>query len=68
MLADAGGRLIFPSVVGLEQDGGLLVGEAARNQYVLHPERTVRSIKRLMGSDDKVSRGHRATRRRKSRR
>jgi Hsp70 protein len=29
--------------------------EAARNQHILHPERTVRSIKRLMGSDRKVS-------------
>jgi len=57
--ADAGGRLIFPSVVGLDQDGGLLVGEAASNQYILHPERTVRSIKRLMGSDRKVSLGGR---------
>jgi molecular chaperone DnaK len=57
--ADAGGRLILPSVVGLDQDGGLLVGEAASNQYILHPERTVRSIKRLMGSDRKVSLGGR---------
>ena len=47
--ADEAGRLILPSVVGLDYDGGLLVGEAARNQYILHPERTVRSIKRLMG-------------------
>jgi molecular chaperone DnaK (HSP70) len=53
--ADEAGRLILPSVVGLDQDGGLLVGEAARNQYILHPERTLRSIKRLMGSDRKVS-------------
>jgi molecular chaperone DnaK (HSP70) len=45
--------------VGLDQDGNLLVGEAARNQYILHPERTVRSIKRLMGSDRKVSLGDR---------
>ncbi len=57
--ADAGGRLILPSVVGLDQDDGLLVGEAASNQYILHPERTVRSIKRLMGSDRKVSLGAR---------
>ena len=57
--ADEAGRLILPSVVGLDQDGGLLVGEAARNQYILHPERTVRSIKRLMGSDRKVSLGGR---------
>jgi molecular chaperone DnaK (HSP70) len=57
--ADSSGRQILPSVVGLDQDGNLLVGEAARNQYILHPERTVRSIKRLMGSDRKVSLGDR---------
>jgi len=57
--SDADGRLIVPSVVGLDQDGALLVGEAASNQYILHPERTVRSIKRLMGSDRKVSLGGR---------
>lgn len=59
VLADSGGRLILPSVVGLGQDGSLLVGEAARNQYILHPERTIRSIKRLMGGDRKVSLGGR---------
>ena len=59
VLADSGGRLILPSVVGLDQDGSLLVGEAARNQYILHPERTIRSIKRLMGGDRKVSLGGR---------
>ena len=57
--ADSSGRLILPSVVGLDQDGSVLIGEAARNQYILHPERTVRSIKRLMGSDRKVSLGDR---------
>jgi molecular chaperone DnaK (HSP70) len=59
VLADSGGRLILPSVVGLDQDGSLLVGGAARNQYILHPERTIRSIKRLMGGDRKVSLGGR---------
>ncbi len=47
-VASAGVR-ILPSVVGLADDGSLLVGEAARNQYALHPERSVRSIKRRMG-------------------
>ncbi|MFZ4536979.1 Hsp70 family protein [Propionivibrio sp.] len=40
---------ILPSVVGLGDDDVLLVGAAARNQYVLHPERTIRSVKRRMG-------------------
>ena len=54
VLADQRGRLILPSVVGVSDAGELLVGEEARNQYILYPERTVRSIKRLMGSDAKV--------------
>jgi molecular chaperone DnaK len=45
------GEPILPSVVGLSADGRLLVGQAAKNQYVLAPERTVRSIKRKMGQD-----------------
>ena len=40
---------MLPSVVGLGDDKDLLVGAAARNQYVLHPERTIRSVKRRMG-------------------
>jgi molecular chaperone DnaK len=49
------GEQIMPSVVGLSPDGRLLVGTPARNQYVLYPERTVRSIKRLMGSEQRVA-------------
>src|SRR5438128_274426 len=51
------GEQIMPSVVGLSPDGRLLVGTPARNQYVLYPERTVRSIKRLMGSEQRVAMG-----------
>jgi molecular chaperone DnaK (HSP70) len=54
VLADEHGRKILPSVVGVGETGELLVGEDARNQFVLYPERTVRSIKRRMGSSDKV--------------
>jgi molecular chaperone DnaK len=59
VLADDAGRLILPSVVGLADDGSLLVGEEARNQYLLHPDRTIRSIKRRMGRDEKVRLGER---------
>jgi molecular chaperone DnaK len=45
---------IVPSVVGFTPDGQLVVGRQALNQYVLHPERTVRSIKRRMGMDESV--------------
>ncbi len=59
VLGDEQGRLILPSVVGLSQTGELLVGDEARNQFLLYPERTVRSIKRRMGSDDRVRLGER---------
>src|SRR6266436_3594140 len=51
------GDPILPSFVGLSEDGRLLVGKAARNQYVLAPERTIKSIKRKMGEDVKVKLG-----------
>jgi molecular chaperone DnaK len=51
------GDPILPSVVGLDPQGKLLVGRAARNQYVLAPERTIRSIKRKMGQDVTVELG-----------
>ena len=51
------GDPILPSVVGLDPQGQLLVGKAARNQYVLAPERTIRSIKRKMGQEVTVTLG-----------
>src|SRR5438445_5407299 len=51
------GDPILPSFVGLSEDGRLLVGKAARNQWVLAPERTVKSVKRKMGQDVKVRLG-----------
>jgi molecular chaperone DnaK len=51
------GDPILPSFVGLSEEGRLLVGKAARNQWVLAPERTVKSIKRKMGQDVKVKLG-----------
>ncbi len=56
----AAGEQIMPSVVGLSADGTLLVGTPARNQYALYPERTVKSIKRAMGTDQRVTLGDRA--------
>ena len=50
----AGSLRILPSVVGIGDDGALLVGAAARNQHAAHPERTIRSIKRRMGDASPV--------------
>jgi len=51
------GTGILPSVVGLTEDGRILVGHAARNQWLLAPERTIRSVKRRMGEDVKLAMG-----------
>ena len=59
VLADEQGRKILPSVVGLTETGEVLVGEEARNQSLLHPGRTVRSIKRRMGRAETVRMGER---------
>ena len=48
------GDQLLASVVGLSSDNALLVGTPARNQWVVAPDRTVRSIKRKMGSPESV--------------
>ena len=57
VISDAAGEKIVPSFVGLSPTGEMLVGEPARNQYVVAPEHTIKSVKRKMGSDDRVSLG-----------
>src|SRR5260370_4729755 len=49
-----GDTRMLPSCVVFSSAGELMVGEAARNQQALYPERAVRSIKRKMGSEEKV--------------
>src|ERR1700758_414375 len=44
----AGGTLC-PSVVSLDADGSIIVGEPARRRLLTQPERTIYSVKRLMG-------------------
>jgi molecular chaperone DnaK len=51
------GDPILPSVVGFDLQGNLLVGHPARNQLLIAPERTVKSIKRLMGEETLVKLG-----------
>ena len=56
----SGESKMLPSCVGLSPTGELLIGAPARNQQLLYPEFTVRSIKRKMGSDEKVRLGDRS--------
>ena len=54
IIQNAEGGRTTPSVVAINKDGERLVGVTAKNQAVLNPEHTVRSIKRHMGEDYKV--------------
>jgi molecular chaperone DnaK (HSP70) len=48
---------ILPSVVGLDANGKIIVGHEALNQAILSPDRTVQSVKRLMGSGQAIQMG-----------
>ncbi|HKE08978.1 MAG TPA: molecular chaperone DnaK [Candidatus Acidoferrum sp.] len=43
------GSTLCPSVVSLDADGSIIVGEPARRRLLTQPERTIYSVKRLMG-------------------
>jgi len=55
LIEDENGQQIIPSFVSIAENGDILVGEAAKNQYLLYPERTIKSIKRRMGEDVTVT-------------
>jgi molecular chaperone DnaK len=54
VIPNAEGSRTTPSVVAFAKGGEVLVGEVAKRQAVTNVERTIRSIKRQMGSDWKV--------------
>ena len=43
------GSTLCPSVVSIDADGGIVVGEPAKRRLLTQPERTIYSVKRLMG-------------------
>ncbi|MEK6874489.1 MAG: molecular chaperone DnaK [Nanoarchaeota archaeon] len=51
IIPNAEGDRTTPSVVSIK-DGEILAGKVARNQAIVHPENTIRSIKRHMGDKD----------------
>ena len=51
VIPNAEGKRTTPSIVSFTKDGQILVGEPAKRQAILNSDRTVRSIKRYMGSD-----------------
>ena len=54
VIANAEGSRTTPSIVGFSKTGERLVGQLAKRQAILNPDKTVISIKRHMGEDYKV--------------
>src|SRR6201747_2181819 len=50
VIASAEGSRTTPSVVAFAKNGEVLVGEVAKRQAVTNPDRTIRSVKREMGT------------------
>src|SRR5438034_3060171 len=50
VIPNAEGARTTPSVVGFSKQGEVLVGEVAKRQAITNPDRTIRSVKRQMGT------------------
>jgi molecular chaperone HscC len=62
LISNALGEWLTPSVVGLDDDGHVLVGKAARERLQTHPGSTTALFKRHMGSAHEVKLGSRSYR------
>jgi len=54
VIPNAEGSRTTPSVVAFAKDGEVLVGEVAKRQAITNPERTIRSVKRHVGTNWKI--------------
>ncbi|MBW3591412.1 MAG: molecular chaperone DnaK [Actinobacteria bacterium] len=54
VIPNAEGQRTTPSVVAFSKSGEILVGEVAKRQAITNPDRTVRSVKREMGTNWKI--------------
>lgn len=57
MILNFDGRIVTPSAVGMDESGNMVVGEKARAQYILAPERTAIEMKRKIGSGQPIKLG-----------
>ena len=57
MILNLEGDAITPSVVGLDESGNWVIGERARAQMLLAPERTAAEVKRKTGTGERIAVG-----------
>ena len=62
LIPNALGQFLTPSCVAIDDDGTVLVGEAARQRLQTHPDRSAAVFKRYMGSERETRLGDRAFR------
>ena len=60
LIPNALGEYLTPSVISVDEDGSILVGRAARDRLITHPDRTAAAFKRDMGSGKAYSLGGRS--------
>jgi len=59
LFPNALGELLTPSVVSVDDDGHMIVGEAARDRLISHPQSSVATFKRWMGASRETELGRR---------
>lgn len=57
LIRNALGKALTPSVVGVDDDGNVIVGDVAKERLVTHPDLTAAEFKRTMGTDREYSLG-----------
>jgi molecular chaperone HscC len=62
LVPNALGSVLTPSAVSMDDDGTIVIGEAARDRAVTHPDRTAVAFKRAMGTNRAFTLGRRAFR------
>lgn len=60
LIPNAAGEFLTPSAVSVDEDGSILVGRAARDRLISHPERTAARFKRYMGTKETFRLGERS--------
>ena len=59
LIPNGAGEYLTPSAVSIDEDGTVLVGQAARDRLITHPERTAALFKRDMGTEKQFDLGGR---------
>ena len=57
LIQNAHGNFLTPSVVSIDDDGTVLIGDTAKERLISHPDLTAANFKRFMGSDKKFQLG-----------